>query len=50
MRTEIKIVDFEKYCNLCKHWTVAGSEDPCNECLTSSTNIDSRKPVMYEKK
>lgn len=50
MQTETKIVDFEKYCKLCKNQTVAEIEDPCNECLTTPVNIDSHKPVMFEDK
>lgn len=47
---ETKIVDFDKYCNICKHKELVETEDPCNECLTSPTNVDSRRPIMYVKK
>ena len=50
MQTETKIVDFDKYCPLCKNWATASIEDPCNECLTNPANIDSRKPVNFEEK
>ena len=50
MQTETKIVDFDKYCHKCKHTKTAEIEDPCHECLENPTNINSRKPVMFEEK
>ena len=50
MQTENKIVDFEKYCPLCKNAKVIETEDPCNECLTTPVNIYSRKPIMFEER
>lgn len=50
MQTEIKIVEFDKYCKLCKNQLVVETEDPCNECLTTPVNIESHKPVMFEQK
>lgn len=50
MQTETKLVEFEKYCPTCKNAKVAETEDPCNECLTSPTNVDSRKPILFEEK
>ena len=45
-----KIVDFDKYCPTCKHKEVKDKEgeEPCEECLSSPTNLDSHKPVKYE--
>ena len=50
MKTETKFVYFSLYCPKCKHWDNLATEDPCNECLTSHTNVDSRKPVNFEEK
>lgn len=50
MRIINKIVDFDKYCNSCRHFESADEKDPCHECLNNPSNVDSRKPVMYEKK
>lgn len=50
MQTETKIVDFVTYCQLCKNKLIVESEDPCNECLTFPTNIDSHKPINFEEK
>jgi hypothetical protein len=50
MQTETKEVYFYMYCNICEFETVSETEDPCNECLTNPTNIDSRKPVKFEPK
>ena len=43
----IHIVDFDKYCETCKHSYVDEWEDPCNECLHNPVKEDSRKPVNY---
>lgn len=45
-----KIVDFYKYCNLCKYKDLKEDSNPCDECLNNSVNINSRKPVNFEKK
>jgi hypothetical protein len=50
MQTETKFVCFNKYCLLCKNKEIIETEDPCNECLTMSANIDSHKPVNFEEK
>lgn len=47
MEIHNKIVDFNKYCPLCKHFDINEEKDPCNECLTEPTNIDSRKPINF---
>lgn len=48
MQTETKIVDFDKYCPKCKYYKTEVVEEPCNECMHNPTNINSRKPVMFE--
>lgn len=50
MQTEIKIVEFDKYCNLCKYEKTTEDGDPCNECLGNPTRPNSRKPVMFKEK
>ena len=42
-----KIVEFDKYCDICKYKDVKGYEDPCNECLDNPVNEDSHRPVNY---
>lgn len=48
MITEQKIVDFNKYCNICQHKFTKDTEEPCNECLTHPTNENSYKPINYK--
>lgn len=48
METRTKEVRFDKYCRICKHRNVNETDDPCNECLTTGFNIDSRKPIKFE--
>lgn len=43
-----KIIDFAEYCCSCKYSPLKGTDEPCNECLTSPVNVDSRKPINYE--
>lgn len=50
MENNIKIVDFDQYCDKCKHTRVTWDDEPCLECLANPTNIDSRRPIKYEKK
>ena len=50
MENKNKIVNFQEYCHKCKHVDCAGDQEPCNECLSNSTNVNSHKPVKYEEK
>ena len=43
-----KEVYFVKYCRRCKHRNLPETKEPCNECLTSPSNIDSHKPIKFE--
>lgn len=44
-----KIVDYETYCQKCKHKDLNDTDDPCNECLTKSVRTDgSRKPINFK--
>lgn len=46
--SELKEVDFYKYCKLCKHKDLDEDDMPCRECLCEAVNIQSRKPVRFE--
>ena len=48
MTGNTKEVWFYDYCEKCKYLEVADYDDPCNECLTSSYNIDSHEPINFE--
>jgi len=48
MENEYKIVEFEKYCDTCKHKDVASKDEPCYECLDNPVNLNSHKPVKWE--
>lgn len=50
MENQMRIVDFEKYCETCKHKKLKEILDPCNECLDNPINEDSEKPVCWEEK
>ena len=43
-----KIVDYCKFCNKCKHYELKGTAEPCEECLTSPVNMNSKKPIKFE--
>lgn len=45
-----KEVYFDQYCKTCKHEKLTEQDSPCDECLTESTNWNSHKPAMYDKK
>ena len=45
-----KEVYFHEYCKTCKHRSVKNNEEPCDECLSEPTNLNTHKPVNYEKK
>lgn len=45
-----KEVYFHEYCKTCKHKDLKEHEEPCNECLSEPTNLDTHRPVRYEKK
>ena len=48
--TQIKIVQFDKWCPKCKHEKLNGTEEPCNTCIESGGNENSTKPVCWVKK
>ena len=45
-----KEVHYHEYCKSCRHKNVKDTETPCNECLGEPINLNSHKPVKYEKK
>lgn len=45
-----KEVYFGEYCKSCKFKDKKEDETPCDECLAEPVNLNSHKPVKYEKK
>ena len=45
----LKEVYYDQYCKTCRHKECAEAEDPCHECLTECVNVNSHKPVRWEK-
>lgn len=43
----MKIVYFDQYCKTCEHKKRGEDEQPCRECLSEPTNVDSHKPVKW---
>ena len=43
----MKEVYFEQYCKTCVNRDIKETEDPCNECLTTSARENSHKPIRY---
>lgn len=48
MQLTDKEVYFDQYCPNCKHKNLAGTEEPCNECLHETVMPNSHKPLKYE--
>lgn len=44
---DLREVDFEKYCKICKHFELKESEDPCNECLCTPANEHTDRPICW---
>ena len=44
-----KEVYFDLYCKSCKHVELHDHDEPCNDCLDRPVNIDSHKPVRWER-
>lgn len=45
-----KEVYFHEYCESCKHKDVEERDEPCAECMSEPTNLNTHRPVNYEKK
>ena len=50
MQGDLKEVDFEKYCKICKFEKLTEREEPCDSCLATGVNVDSHKPVCWKEK
>lgn len=46
----MKIVDFENWCEICKHSDKLDTEEPCNECLHMPARPNSHRPEKYQEK
>ncbi len=45
---DLKIVEFDKYCDTCKYKKRSEKFKKCNDCLTIAARQDSHKPEYYE--
>ena len=43
-----KLVEFDKWCERCKHFEKGESEDPCWDCLCDPVNCATHKPTKWE--
>ena len=51
MNTEnMKIVDFNTYCKICRYKNTDEAERPCSECLAEPARQYSQKPLKFEEK
>lgn len=50
MSNDIRLVDFETYCEICRHKDRKEAKDPCNECLDICAREGSSKPERWEGK
>lgn len=48
--SDLREVNFEKYCGICKYADCPEHEDPCFECLDNPLNYYTEKPVKWEEK
>lgn len=46
---DLKEVRFDIWCQQCKHFNKLENEEPCYECLVEPANVDSTRPVNFEK-
>lgn len=45
-----KEVYYYEYCKVCKHRQVKNTDEPCDECLSEPLNLNTHRPVKFEKK
>jgi len=45
-----KFVEFNRYCKDCKYKDNKEEKEPCDKCLLEPVNIDTRKPICFERK
>ena len=50
MIDDLKIVEYDKFCQNCKYKKTTANDEPCEECLSNPVNINTHKPVNYEEK
>ena len=50
MQDDYREVRFDIYCETCKHKEKNENEEPCDECLEDSINLNTEKPVRWEEK
>lgn len=50
MVEHLKFVNYHEYCYLCKHKEKPEEAEPCYICLAEPVNLESRKPVKFERK
>lgn len=48
--SDLREVNFEKYCETCKHVDCPEHKDPCFECLDNPLNYCAERPVNYEER
>lgn len=48
--SDLREVNYEKYCEICKHLDCPESADPCFECLDHPLNYCTDRPVNWEAK
>lgn len=48
MSGNTKEVNFNKYCNCCQYRDLDETQDPCDDCLATPMNTDSRKPINWK--
>lgn len=48
MQYDNKEVHFNEYCKMCKHQALREDKDPCHDCLSTPTNVNSHKPILFE--
>ena len=48
MEENMKLVDFNKWCDSCKHKNVKETDEPCDSCLEVPARQYSTKPEKYE--
>ena len=45
-----KMVEFDEFCEKCKHKDLEQFKEPCNECLENPVREGTIKPLNFEEK
>ena len=45
---KVKLVEFNSWCERCKHYDKDEADDPCFDCLCDPVNVASHKPTKFE--